>query len=645
MIVSRLRKASGKTFDYIIVGSGPGGGPLAVNLAKAGYSVALLECGLDAAEADSMSTPNATSPCGKAAGTAGTYATPGAFGGCSEHEFLTWDIFVNQYKDQSQSERNSKWVKGKGVLYPRGSTLGGSAAHNALVWVYPLDADFEAIVELTGDASWNPAAMRAYFQRLEQCEYLPRGAIGHGFDGYISSCTYDTRLLEMSKAWKDIAFAAEIMPESAKTVNPMRDVNHPAVAAGETGTYITPMHVSKRGGAMARSTVREHLLATQRDFPDRLYILTGALATRVLIKGEIAYGVEFLAGKASYKADKNYSPPSESERLAVFSKNEVILSGGAFNTPQLLMLSGIGPAEELKKLKIPVVKDLPGVGANLQDRYEVQITARLKEPLDLVKACTPGDPDDPCGKAYSGGKWVTPTETPFYGPYASNFICATRITRSTRAKRLPDLFLVGLPYPFTGYYPGHSKKYDAGVWTWLVIKCRNRNNGGVVRLRSADPTDTPEITFNYFEEGNDAAGDDLQALMEGLRYARHCLQHPDAAQHIAFEEAPGASVISDDDLKKYIRDQAWGHHASCTAAIGQDSDAMAVLDSSFRVRGVKNLRVVDASAFPKLPGYFPVSAVYMISEKASDVIISAALSSSEKDMNPSLNAWINEYYH
>jgi choline dehydrogenase len=642
-IISRLRAVSGKAFDYVIVGSGPGGGPLAVNLAKAGHTVALLECGLDAAEADALAAQNEMSPCGKAAGTVGTYSAPGAFGGCSEHQFLTWDIFVGHFKDPDQSKRNGKWVDKHGILYPRGSTLGGSAAHNALVWVYPHDADFEAMVELTGDDSWSPAAMRSYFQRLERCEYLERGAPGHGFDGYVSSSTYDPRLLEMSQAWKEIAFAGEIMPESAKKDNPSRDVNHPAVAAGETGTYITPMHATRKGGAAARSSVREHLLAAQKDLPDRLFLLTGALATKVLTKGHVAYGVEFLAGKGLYRADKNFDATGKPEEMVVFAKNEVILSGGAYNTPQLLMLSGIGPATELKRLHIPVVKDLPGVGSNLQDRYEVQITARLKEPLDVVKICKPGDPNDPCGKAYGSGEWVTQTDKPFYGPYASNFICATRITRSTRARHLPDLFLVGLPYPFTGYYPKHSQKYDAAVWTWLVIKCRNRNTAGVLKLRSTDPRDTPDILFNYFEEGNDAAGDDLQALMEGLRYARHCLQHPDAAKHIASEETPGAEVVSDEQLKAYIRDQSWGHHASCTAAIGRDDDPMAVLDSSFRVRGIKGLRVVDASVFPRLPGYFPVAAVYMISEKASDVIIDHAQANKGQSMNPHLKGWMKDH--
>src|SRR5690348_645405 len=129
--VEALKKYSGKVFDYVIVGSGPGGGPLAANLANAGYSVALLEYGMDIDQAQATDSS-----------TKDTYSIPALFGACSEHPYLTWDIFTKFYKDETQSIQNNKWVSGKGILYPRGSALGGSAAHNALVWVYPHDDDF-----------------------------------------------------------------------------------------------------------------------------------------------------------------------------------------------------------------------------------------------------------------------------------------------------------------------------------------------------------------------------------------------------------------------------------------------------------------------------------------------------------------------
>lgn len=634
---SKLAESSGRIYDYVVVGSGPGGGPLAANLARAGYTVALLEGGIDIADAEKVDPT-----------TVATYSAPGFFGACSEHPYLSWDIFVNHYKDAAQSKRNDKWVPEKGILYPRGSTLGGSAAHNALLFVYPHDEDFDSIAEMTGDDSWSSKKMREYFMRLEKCEYLAGGEPGHGFDGYISSSAYDPQMLEMASDWKDIAFAGSELPPPYSTwekgdVPRYRDVNHPSVAAGDIGTFLTPMHARHNNGKTTRSTVREYLLETQEKYPDKLFILTGALATRILIRHRVAYGVEYIAGKRLYRAEKNFSSADQAEKLVCFARNEVIVSGGAFNTPQLLKLSGIGPADELATFGIEIVKDLPGVGTNLQDRYEIYVTAKLKQPIGVVKECRPGNVDDPCATAYSTGAWVQATEKPFHGPYATNLICATRITKSSRARRLPDLFLVGLPYPFTGYFPGHSKKFDAQVWTWLVIKCRNRNTGGVVKLRSTDPRDTPEIVFNYFEEGNDLAGDDLQALLEGVKFARKCLAEPEAARHVESEVYPGTHVQSDEDLKRYIRDQSWGHHASCTAPIGRDDDSMAVLDSKFHVRGIENLRVVDASVFPRLPGYFPVAAVYMISEKASDVIIEHARASARRSMNPNLELWIKRY--
>ncbi len=131
----------------------------------------------------------------------------------------------------------------------------------------------------------------------------------------------------------------------------------------------------------------------------------------------------------------------------------------------------------------------------------------------------------------------------------------------------------------------------------------------------------PEINFHYFQEGNDASGDDLKAVVHGLKLARSYVNEPQAAKHVAAELHPGNQIQTDQDLSNYIRDQAWGHHASCTAKIGADNDPMAVLDSSFRVRGVKRLRVVDASALPHIPGFFPVASTIMIGEKAGDVIL------------------------
>jgi len=147
-----------------------------------------------------------------------------------------------------------------------------------------------------------------------------------------------------------------------------------------------------------------------------------------------------------------------------------------------------------------------------------------------------------------------------------------------------------------------------------VLKAHTANRAGRVRLRSADPRDTPLIDFHYFDPHDDPAGNDVRAVVAGIRFARAAVAPLYEAGLVAEEQLPGAALQSDEELAQYVRDTAWGHHASCSCAIGD------VLGSDFGVRGVRNLRIVDASVFPRIPGFFIASAIYMIAEKAADVI-------------------------
>jgi choline dehydrogenase len=183
-----------------------------------------------------------------------------------------------------------------------------------------------------------------------------------------------------------------------------------------------------------------------------------------------------------------------------------------------------------------------------------------------------------------------------------------------------------LPARFEGYRPGFSDliRAHADRLTWAVLKAHTHNRAGSVRLRSADPLDTPLVNFRYFEEGDDQAGADLQSIVEAIRFVRRLTAPLIASGLIAEEHLPGPDVASDEALAAYVRDTAWGHHASCSCPIGA-LDGGGVLDSGFAVHGTQRLRVVDASVFPRIPGFFVAAAVYLVGEKAAETILNSAV--------------------
>jgi len=603
--------AEGESFDYIVIGAGAGGGPVAARLAREGYKVALLEAGLDPMGAEASAIEPTTGI---------IYQVPAFAGISAEHPLISWDFYVKHYKSPVQQARDPKNVPGKGILYPRGSTLGGSTAHDAMLFVYPHDKDWDDIAATTGDSSWSAAKMRQIFQRLETCNYCEAGAPGHGFGGYMPASELDERIFDNYPILKDLAQAGQITPGSYAGGNTSFDLNHPLVALGDVGTFKSPMHVA----TPVRISIREHLIATQQEFPDRLFIITGALASKILMNGKRAAGVEFLQGSNLYEAAKLFDPSVTPPKHQIFARKEVILSAGVFNTPQLLKLSGIGPSQELQRFGIDAIADLPGVGENLQDRFELAVNVALNEDIELYTRCQPGTATDPCAIAFATGQWqgISPN---FFGPYANNAAYSCRVFKSKDSLPLPDLFLIGQATSFHGFFPGFSIMPFGRVWSWVIFKTHTNNTAGTVKLKTTDPRRIPDINFRYFHEGNDASGDDLNAVMKGVQIARALNADPNAKRHIEAETYPGPAIQSEADLRQHIIDNAWGHHASCTAKIGADSDPMAVLDSSFRVRGgIQGLRVVDACSFPRTPGFFPVASVMMIGEKAGDVILEQA---------------------
>ena len=197
--------------------------------------------------------------------------------------------------------------------------------------------------------------------------------------------------------------------------------------------------------------------------------------------------------------------------------------------------------------------------------------------------------------------------------------------RSARERPLPDLFCVAYLGRFQGYFPNYSHLFakNLNYLTWAVLKAHTNNRAGQVTLRSADPLDMPQVDFHYFEEGTPDHDQDLDSVVEGIQFVRRLAKPLIHQGLIAEEELPGEQVVTLEQLREFVRSHAWGHHASCSCAIGP-RDQGGVLDSEFRVYGTEGLRVVDASVFPRIPGFFIVSAVYMVGEKAADVILGDA---------------------
>jgi len=324
--------------------------------------------------------------------------------------------------------------------------------------------------------------------------------------------------------------------------------------------------------------------------------------------------------EALYEASPCYQP-KERDPLEFRACREVIVAAGAFNSPQLLMLSGVGPREDLKGLGIPCLVNLPGVGSNLQDRYEIAVVSESAKPFVLLPPeatfappVSPNAPADPFLELWAQGK----------GLYCSTGSLIAIMKRSRPDLQEPDLFIFGLPGFFRGYKRGYSKDFERfrNKFTWIILKAYTSNTAGRVTLVSKDPTKRPCVNFNYFDTGSDECQHDLHALVEGVKFVRKL--NGKVGSRFARELVPGSKYAQEKELMEFIANEAWGHHASCTNKIGPSTDSMAVLDSRFRVRGTECLRVVDASVFPKIPGHFIVTAVYMISEKAFDVIVEDA---------------------
>lgn len=631
------RQGVNTTYDYIVVGSGPGGGPTAANLAVAGYKVLLIDAGGDQGDNYYESIP---------------VLFPRATDDLPETQ---WNYFVTRSSDpavQAQDAITSYRLSNGsiytgldrpadataiGTLYPRAGTLGGCSRHNALVTVRPFDSDWDAVADLTGDTSWNGSTFQRLFEKIEHCNYLPNSVVGHGFTGW-----FWTELTSLLTAVQDLkvvsiivsagsALGMNLVDIAVGTITGLaevllKDLNAPGSTI-TPGPYQIPLSMKNSERAGARNWILEVANAVD-DNGDRMYHLDIKLHTLVTkiqfdTTGDepLATGVEYYEGEALYRADPRSDSATIEGTGVINASKEVIIAAGAFNTPQLLMLSGIGPADELAQFGIEQLVDLP-VGSNLRDHIEVPVISETQTNFSLLNGCTLmyGYPDvpDPCLERYLNGIDATSK-----GPYATNGLAIGVVMKSSAATLDdPDLLVYGGPANFPGFFPGWSElalNSDFRHWVWISLKASTQNTAGTVTLSSADPRDTPVIAFNTFEGSDAAAAQDIQASYEGVEYARRAMDNLIPLDGSFTETKPGrANVSTEAETKQYVSTNSFGHHACCTAAIGS------VLDSNFRVLGVRGLRVVDASSFPVVPGFFIQLPTYLLSAKASEAILEDA---------------------
>ncbi|CAH0020330.1 unnamed protein product [Clonostachys rhizophaga] len=606
-------------YDYVIVGSGPGGGSLAANLASEGHSVFLIEAGGD----------NHTSILQQLPPLARTAAeTPGH----------SWQFFVNHYQDFDQARRDPKYTyiqtngsyyvgldppegaRPAGLYYPRGSTLGGSAQVNAMNFLWSPDNEWDYIASLTGDDSWGHEHMRRHLQNVENCTYVPVGTSGHGFEGYVVNDQSDAALRlgapnvasMFSQMFREIE-GIDVQDPSEMSKLLLRDVNGPDPRRYENGLmYNTPVAIDPATAARSGAGIYINRVI---DAGHPLTVSFHSLATRVLTKKlgnrkPVAYGVEYMVGEGLYSADGRYNPEQTGETKKVHARREVIVSGGAFNTPQILMLSGIGPREELERWNIPVVVDLPAVGSNLHDNYEVPVQFRAEQawftPTESECSGT-FDDQDPCFVEWRDNA---------AGPYAARDSSYGALWKSSQSwDKDSDIMFLSSPglAGLAGFYPGYSRgelaRNDPFEWLHAVVKMQTSNAAGTVRLNSSDPRIRPNINFNYFAEATER---DLDAIVESIELLKR-----------AFDGTGIRNTLINPDpenLRQGIQDLAFSHHASSTCSMGSDA-ATSCVDSRFRVRGVDKLRVVDASVFPRSPGGMPNGPTWTISRKAFETLL------------------------
>ena len=459
--------------------------------------------------------------------------------------------------------------QGRNIVAPRGRVLGGSSSINGLIYIRGQAQDFDHWRQL-GNTGWSAEEVLPYFRKSEDNE---RGADEwHGAGGPLA--VSDLR---------DRHPLAQAYVEAAQQCGYPANADFNGATQEGAGFYQTTM---RRG---VRCSTAAAYLAPVRD-RNNLKVVAEALATRILFDGRRATGVEYEVG---------------GETRIALANAEVIVAGGAFNSPQLLQLSGLGPAELLRSHGIPVVADLPGVGSDLSDHYFARLILRCKEALSL---------NDAARQWHRGAAAVLRYALFRRGYFAIPALSAGCFLRANPSSETPDIQASIALYSVQNI--GEALHPFSGVTA--VCTLLRPDSRGHVRIMSADPRQAPAIHPNYL-----AARKDRDTMVAGVRALRRIVQAPALTRHIAEEVEPGPGCASDDDLLDYIRRRgSTVYHPVSTCRMGQDDRA--VVDERLRVRGFAGLRVIDASIMPSLVSGNTNAATIMIAEKGADMVLEDA---------------------
>jgi choline dehydrogenase len=489
-----------------------------------------------------------------------------------------WDVFIhmpaaltipigNRLYDWQYESEPEPYMNGRKIYHARGKVLGGSSSINGMIFQRGNPMDYQRWAADPGMADWDYAHCLPYFKRMENC--LAGGDEYRGTEGPL--------VLERGPATNPLftAFFAAVQQAGYSLTSDVNGYRQEGFAAFDRNVH--------RGRRLSAARAYLHPVMSRAN----LTVACRAFVRKIIFQGSKAVGVEFSQGSGS------------PQRVRA---REIILCGGAINSPQLLQLSGVGDPGLLRPLGIDVVAALPGVGENLQDHLEVYVQYACKQPVSVAPALKWRN------RPMVGAKWLLLRS----GPGATNHFEGGGFARSNEDAAYPNLMFHFLPIAIR--YDGSAPAGDHGYQ--VHIGPMYSDSRGSVRITSVDPAVHPALRFNYLSTENDR-----REWVEAIAVARRILTRPAFGPYNDGEISPGPGVATDEQILDWVRrDGETALHPSCTARMGTGGDSV-VDPASMRVHGVDGLRVVDASAMPYVTNGNIYAPVMMIAEKAADLIL------------------------